>query len=299
MPPRRMLTDTSREVSFSEFMKTHPPAFIGGNDVTKASNWLRSMETCFRLLRCGPELKVDYAGYMLQEGAAEWWAGTRDVTFQGCEDIGWEEFKIEFKDKYMPRHLINELRDEFRHLAQGDLSVPDYATKFVRLEGHYPGLCEDEEERARKFVAGLDTSIRLQVMAARMTNLKEAVALADTLEKELKKNTTKKKAGEEVGVQNVVKKPKIGTGTQGPPPKPCVHCKKTHGNKPCYRLTGGCFRCGKPGHFARNCTIAGKPAGQATANTEEADTVRKVVSARAFAITETEEGGSHEVITGT
>jgi len=173
MPPRRMLTDTSREVSFSEFMKTHPPAFIGGSDVTKASNWLRSMETCFRLLRCGPELKVDYAGYMLQEGAAEWWAGTRDVTFQGCEEIGWEEFKIEFKDKYMPRHLINELRDEFRHLAQGDLSVPDYATKFVRLEGHYPGLCEDEEERARKFVAGLDTSIRLQVMAARMTNLKE------------------------------------------------------------------------------------------------------------------------------
>lgn len=28
--------------------------------------------------------------------------------------------------------------------------VPDYATKFVRLEGHYLGLCEDEDERARK-----------------------------------------------------------------------------------------------------------------------------------------------------
>jgi len=102
-----------------------------------------------------------------------------------------------------------------------------------------------------------------------------------------------------VGVQNVAKKSKIGTSNQNPPPKPCVHCKKTHGNKPCYRLTGGCFRCGKPGHFARNCTGTGKPAGQAMTNTEEVDTARKVVSARAFAITEANEGGSHEVITGT
>jgi len=34
----------------------------------------------------------------------------------------------------MPRHLINELRDEFRHMVQGDLLAPDYATKFVRIE---------------------------------------------------------------------------------------------------------------------------------------------------------------------
>lgn len=49
-------------------------------------------------------------------------------------------------------------------------------------------LYEDEEERARKFVVSLDASIRMQVMEACMTTLKEVVALADTLEKELKRN---------------------------------------------------------------------------------------------------------------
>lgn len=77
----------------------------------------------------------------------------------------------------MSQHLINELRDEFEHLTQGDLSVPNYATKFMRLEGHYLGLYDDEEERDRKFKVGLDTTIHMQVMAAHMTNLKEAMAL--------------------------------------------------------------------------------------------------------------------------
>ena len=197
MPPRRALPGLEREVTFAEFMKTHPPAFTGGCDVTKAMNWLRSMETCFRLLRCPPDTKVDFASYMLQEDAADWWAGTREVKFHEDEEVEWEAFKQEFKDKYVPRHLVNELRDEFRNLTQGTRSVPDYATAFVRLERHFPALCEDEEERARKFVAGLDVSIRIQVMAARVTEFKEAVALADTLEKEVKRSQSKKKVAEE------------------------------------------------------------------------------------------------------
>ena len=118
----------------------------------------------------------------------------------------------------------------------------------MRLEGHYLGLCEDEEERARKFVAGLDVSIRIQVMAARITTLKEAAALADTLKKELKKNPVKKKAGEEVVASTTTKKQKMETRVEIPTAKLCIHCKKAHGNKPCYRLTGGCFQCGKLGH---------------------------------------------------
>lgn len=71
------------------------------------------MKTCFFVLPSPPELKVDYARYILQEVASEWWAGTQEVTFQDVDEIEWGEFKKEFRDKYLPRHLINELRDEF------------------------------------------------------------------------------------------------------------------------------------------------------------------------------------------
>ena len=306
MPSRRALPYLAREVTFAEFMKTHPPTFAGGSDVTKASNWLRGIETCFRLLRCPPQMKVDFAGYVLQEDAAEWWAGTREVTFGDSHEIEWDDFTTEFKDKYLPRHLINELRDEFRNLTQGSLLVPEYATKFVRLERHYPGLCEDEAERARKFVAGLDSGIRMQLMAARVTNLKEAVALADTLEKELKKNQVKKKAIEEGPGQSMLKRSKSTGINQVPQSKLCPHCKKAHGSKPCYRLTGSCFRCGKPGHIARNCTLAPKQGTSGGANenprpqgVEGIERQRKVVSARAFALTNEEAEASTDVITGT
>lgn len=62
--------------------------------------------------------------------------------------------------------------------------MPKYATNSIRLEWHFPKLCEDEQERERKFMDRTES----------ITGLKEVVALTDTLEKELKRNQAKKKA---------------------------------------------------------------------------------------------------------
>ncbi|KMZ66270.1 hypothetical protein ZOSMA_2G02820 [Zostera marina] len=202
------------------------------------------------------------------------------------------------KDKYLPRHLINELRDEFRNLTQGSLSVPEYATMFVRLEGQYSSFCKDEEERARKFVSGLDTSIRMQVMVARTMILKEAPALANTQEKEMKKNLTWKKSGDESEVPNTAKKLKLGTRTLTPAVKLCVHCSKAHENKTCYRLTGACFRCEKLGPIAKDCTLIGRATRQITPVVGDTVARRKLVSAQAFALTDVDEEVT-DVITGT
>ena len=35
--------------------------------------------------------------------------------------------------------------------------------------------------------------------------------------------------------------------------KYCDYCKKRHAGTECYRATGKCFNCGKPGHIAINC----------------------------------------------
>ncbi|MED6117453.1 hypothetical protein PIB30_110114, partial [Stylosanthes scabra] len=37
---------------------------------------------------------------------------------------------------------------------------------------------------------------------------------------------------------------------------PCATCGKPHGNRPCLMGTNACFRCGEPGHMARECPQA-------------------------------------------
>lgn len=313
MPPRRLVLPVEREVTFAEFMKTHPPAFVGGCDITKAINWLRSIETCFRLLRCPATRKVDFAGYMLQEDALEWWTGTKDVKFPEDDEVDWETFKVEFKEKYLPRHLMDELKDEFRSLSQGTLSVPEYATRFVRLERHFPTLCEDEEERTRKFIAGLDSSIKMQVMSARIKTLTEATALADSLEKEIKRSQSRKKPSDEAVHPGGGKKSKMGPNSQSQAvaittAKPCSYCNKMHPNKPCYKQSGACYRCGGQGHFAKDCQEGRKkgaaqerpvdPSTDRRMGARGTEEQRRIVSARAFAITDDGVETTNEVITG-
>lgn len=51
----------------------------------------------------------------------------------------------------------------------------------------------------------------------------------------------------------------------GPPPPPCVQCGRPHPDQ-CWKIMNVCFRCSKPGHFARECTVQGQvpppPQGQ-------------------------------------
>ncbi|KAK1649298.1 hypothetical protein QYE76_067103 [Lolium multiflorum] len=45
----------------------------------------------------------------------------------------WEDFKLKFSKYHVPQGLIKKMRDEFRELKQGRMSVVEYRDRFLTL----------------------------------------------------------------------------------------------------------------------------------------------------------------------
>ena len=50
----------------------------------------------------------------------------------------WEEFKVKFSRSHVPPGLIKRMRDEFRELKQGRMTVVEYRDKFLSLARYAP-----------------------------------------------------------------------------------------------------------------------------------------------------------------
>ncbi|KAK1696002.1 hypothetical protein QYE76_012699 [Lolium multiflorum] len=49
--------------------------------------------------------------------------------------MNWEDFKLKFSKYHVPQGLIKKMRDEFRELKQGRMSVVEYRDKFLTCQG--------------------------------------------------------------------------------------------------------------------------------------------------------------------
>ncbi|KAK1627356.1 hypothetical protein QYE76_001671 [Lolium multiflorum] len=50
----------------------------------------------------------------------------------------WEDFKLKFSKYHVPQGLIKKMRDEFRELKQGRMSVVEYRDRFLTLSSYRP-----------------------------------------------------------------------------------------------------------------------------------------------------------------
>jgi hypothetical protein len=83
----------------TEFKKLTPPSFEGSTEPLVADKWLIEMENAFRMLKSAEEEKVNYATYMLQGDAYDWWRMEEDKHNQDPVPYTWEMFKASFYEK--------------------------------------------------------------------------------------------------------------------------------------------------------------------------------------------------------
>ena len=99
---------------------------------------------------------------MLAVEADDWWLETHEKLTVAGEDITWDVFRREFLRKYYPEDVRGKKEIEFLELKQGNMSVTDYAAKFVELSKFYPHYTGAGAEFSKciKFENGLRSEIK-------------------------------------------------------------------------------------------------------------------------------------------
>ena len=103
-----------------------------------------------------------FGTHMLAEEADDWWVSLLPILEQGGAEVTWTIFKREFLNRYFPEDVRGKKEIEFLELKQGNMSVTEYAAKFVELAKFYPHYAPETAEFSKciKFENGLRADIK-------------------------------------------------------------------------------------------------------------------------------------------
>jgi len=252
------------------FLRNHPPTFKGRYDPDGAQTWLKEIERVFRVMQCTEAQKVRFGTHMLAEEADDWWVSLLPILEQDGAEVTWAVFKREFLDRYFPKDVRGKKEIEFLELKQGNMSVTEYAAKFVELAKFYPHYTPETAEFSKciKFENGLRADIKSAIGYQKIRNFSELVSSCRIYDEDTKAHY--KVVNERKGKgQQSRPKPYTAPADKGkqrdnderrpikknaPAEIVCYTCGvKGHKSNACPGEVKRCFRCGKKGHTTAEC----------------------------------------------
>jgi hypothetical protein len=102
------------------YLETRPPLFVKAEDPLVADEWIRVMEQKFGLVCCTETQKPLFAAQQLRGPASTWWANFVAVQPTGHQ-VTWDEFKLAFREHYVPEGVLQMKQEEFIRLKQGEI----------------------------------------------------------------------------------------------------------------------------------------------------------------------------------
>ncbi|KAF1318686.1 reverse transcriptase, partial [Globisporangium splendens] len=159
----------------------------------------------------------------------------------------YEDFKTELKKAFEPPQSEFRARAEFLKLRQGRFDLHSYAQRARYLVSSIVDEPIDVSTQVVTFMAGLnDGPIRNQLFREYPKTLDEAIERAMQEEFSMKQAKFQGFASRPMRQSNVAH--------DGPEPMDISYISTPGNERP--RNDGKCFRCGKSGHFARNCKVS-------------------------------------------
>src|SRR3954463_572999 len=83
----------------------------------------------------------------------------------------WDEFVSLFLERHFPDTDREAYQIEFTNLKQEEMSVSEYASRFIQLSHYAPHLVPTEAEKTRKFQLGLRPQILKHMLTPRVRNM--------------------------------------------------------------------------------------------------------------------------------
>ncbi|XP_035543566.1 uncharacterized protein LOC118347659 [Juglans regia] len=202
----------------------------------KANKRLLDLDRTFEISSCKEEQKVQYVGHLLQGKVRIWWDTKRQLLIRKLGNINaltWGRFKEEFDNRFFPESIKTRKAQEVATLVQGNLTVEQNATKFMKL---------------RRFALHLIVTDLVNVTAITEAEQRSVAAQINHEQK----MTSSFSAGGSNAERGIIQGASKGEGIMIAPLATCKKCGKNHGGE-CRVGLGVCFRCSQSGHMIREC----------------------------------------------
>src|SRR4051812_32223641 len=102
--------------------------------------------------------KVLFATHYVAGDARAWWNSIR--TMNGEQMMSWDEFKLKFSRTHVPPGLILRMRDEFKELKKGRMTVIEYCDRFLSLSRYAPNEISTKAKKKERFMNGLHDELQ-------------------------------------------------------------------------------------------------------------------------------------------
>ncbi|KAF1317048.1 reverse transcriptase, partial [Globisporangium splendens] len=217
-----------------------------GGENEPLSRWFVELDAAItaRQLR-DPSQQVLFAMSNLA-GRAKSWAYGKRLADLNCFP-SYDHFKTELKKAFEPPQSEFRARAEFLKLRQGRFDLHSYVQRARYLVSSIVDEPIDVPTQVVTFMTGLnDGPIRNQLFREYPKTLDEAIERAMQEEFSIKQAKFHGFASRPMRQPNVVH--------DGPEPMDISYISTPGNERP--RNDGKCFRCGKPGHIARNCKVS-------------------------------------------
>ncbi|XP_031131817.1 uncharacterized protein LOC116033199 [Ipomoea triloba] len=218
--------------------------------------YIRTFDKLLNAVNCPANQRVSSAVYYLTKAADNWWATVGPDLLQDPA-FGWEEFKVELREQFYTERIRGIKCEEFLRLRQKGTTVQEYYDQYVELMRFAQEIVPDEASKARRFVRGLDWSIRGMIAPFMCSTLKEAYDRASDhyqvyLDQQDVYGRNKRKADDKSQKFSSGNK-KINQGSFDP-----IRGREgfNRGNHPGENWQGAkpkCYKCGLLGHKSYQC----------------------------------------------
>ncbi|KAK1627658.1 hypothetical protein QYE76_001973 [Lolium multiflorum] len=165
------------------FQNTNPPVFSKTEEPLDTDDWLQTMENNLEVARVEDNDKVLFSTHYLAGPARAWWTSARALN--AGQMMTWADFKLKFSKYHVPPGLIKKMRDEFRELKQGRLTVVEYRDRFLTLSRYAPDETDTTEKSKERLLNGLHDEMQTVLVNIPFADLEALVDSAIHMEGKL------------------------------------------------------------------------------------------------------------------